>query len=594
MGSIFKFGVFALNTQTGTLTKGDEPVRLPTKEFEILHFLVLNNGRLVTKDEIMEEIWSDVFVGEDNVAQYISRLRKILDSGEQKLITTFSKRGYRFSADVEVTELRGFLRREIRLEVNHGGTERESSPGVESIAVLPLRSLAGSPDADYFGIGLTDALITQLSRTGLVLVRPTRAVMQYADSEMSPNEIAVELGVDFVLLGNFHKSETEILVSLQMLDSSRQNVVWAERFRSTLTDVFALQDQIAEKFVKSIRSKIPEEAFTALKRRYTENNDAFDEYMKGRFFLKKRNLRDLKTSLRHFEKAIDIDPDYALAHAASAEVYELLPLFDDLQPVDAYSRARTAVLRALAIDPNLPEAHALLGVYLMNHDWNWLGAEVSFKKALDIGTNFASGHLVYATMLLRAGRTLDAVIELKKARNLDPLSPIVNTWMAEAIRSLGQYEAAVMLLRETISMEPGYFPAYYHLAMTYLQNDRKADALKFSRKGCKLANDHSLSLSSKVQLDLMCGEPEIARKTLINLIAMRQNKYVSATNIASCFAAFKDKAKTLEWLEKALVEKDPYVTWIGVDREFEFLQATPEFQRIKKKIGLLMHKKQPV
>ncbi len=587
MGKIFRFGKFTLNADEHTLSIDGKALHLPTKEFEILLLLIENNHQLLTKEQMMSAVWDDTFVEESNLAQYISRLRKILNTDGQEYIKTFSKRGYRFAAAVKISEINPGLERRIRLQITEQNRPPPKKLGeIDSLAVLPFYLLGFQKDEEFLGLGLTDALITQLTRTAQIVVRPTRTILKYAESTQPLTEIVSELGVDAVLQGSFQKSANRLRLSVQMLEAESENIIWAEVFNAEIEDIFAVQDEIAQRIVSALNKKLSAESQANLTRHYTENIEAYQEYLKGRFYWNKRSPENLWKALAHFEKAIEIEPLYALAYTGIAAVYEALPLLDELPPRQAFPRAKAAVLKALEIDPELAEAHTSLGICLMNYDWNWQGAQIAFKKALDLNDKYAAGHQIYATFLLRAGRFADAIIELEKARALDPLSPVINTWLAEAFTYLGEYEAAIMLHRETIKFSPDYFLAYYHLTLAYLLDRQLDEAVKTSEIAIRLSNDISLTRFSSVFLQIVSGSREEARTALENLIASRERKYVSAVNIASCCAAFERRDETIRWLEIGVEEKDPNLTWVKVDNEFDFLREDARFLKILKEVNL--------
>ncbi|HEY0461517.1 MAG TPA: winged helix-turn-helix domain-containing protein [Pyrinomonadaceae bacterium] len=587
MKKIYRFGKFTLNTGEQTLFAGESSVHLPTKEFEILRMLVENNGEILTKDEMMQAIWQDTFVEESNLAQYISRLRKILNAGGQQFIKTFSKRGYRFSAELVIDDPNLTLRRHISISVSESNRSPLKKIGeINNLAVLPFQSLRLQSDDDFLGIGITDALITQLTRTGQIIVRPTTAILRYANSAKTIIEIADELAVDAVLQGNLQRLGNRLRLTVQMFDARNETPIWAEVFNAEINDIFAVQDEIAEKIVDSLSRRLSAESRALLKNRYTENSDAYQEYLKGRFYQTKRDPQGLQKALIHFEKAIEIEPLYALAYSGIADVYETLPLMDEMAPTTAFPRAKSAILRALEIDPNLGEAHTSLGICLMNYDWNWQGAEISFRKAIELNPHYAVGHQVYATFLLRQGRIADALVELQKAQLLDPLSPVINTWLAEALTYLGEYEASILLHHETIKFSPDYFPAYYHLTFTYLLNNQLEHAVETSKKAMSFSENLSLTQFACVFLHAVLGETEKAQKILENLLEQRRTKYVSAVNIASCCAALEKFDETLYWLEIGIKERDPNLTWIKIDKEFTFIRKEEKFLNILSEIKL--------
>jgi Tol biopolymer transport system component/TolB-like protein/tetratricopeptide (TPR) repeat protein len=584
MATIYQFGKFVLNVREQSLTADGRLVHLPTKEFEILQMLVENNGTVLTKDEMMTAIWKDTFVEESNLVQYISRLRKILNVDGDQYIKTISKRGYRFSADVRTSE--GDLVIERHLRVRVGAKEPRRLGEISSVAVLPFQPLASADEADFFGLGIADALITQLTRTGQIITRPTSSVMKFTSADSDPVAIGGMLNVDAILQGNFQKSGNRLRLTAQMVDSESGKPLWAESFNTEIEDIFDVQDRIAEKIVGSLSKQYSSETLLNVTKRYTGNEAAYEEYLKGRFNFAKRTPEGLTRALENFEKAIEIDPLYALAHAGMAQTYQLLPLSDELEPNIASPKAKAAVLRALQIDDAIPEAHVALGVILMDYDWNWRGAELSFQKAIELNPNYAEAHQVYGTLLLRLGRIGDAIVELKKAQRLDPLSAAINTWMGEAFAQLGENEAAIRIHQETTKFAPDYLFAYYFLVHAYVSTGRLDEAKKAAEEAGILSDDMSLTRSASIFLKVQMGERDEARAELESLVRKRDEKYVSAINIASGYSVLGDSEEAFRWLETARAERDSNLTWINVDHEFDFLREDPRFKAIVRSVNL--------
>jgi Tol biopolymer transport system component/TolB-like protein len=585
MATIYQFGKFVLNTQEQTLSADGQVIHLPTKEFETLQMLVENNGKILSKDEMMSAIWKDTFVEESNLAQYVSRLRKILNADGNQYIKTISKRGYRFSADVTTSDGDLVIERHMRVKV--GGNETRSLGEINSVAVLPFQSLASQADDEFFGLGITDALITQLTRTGKVITRPTASVLKFKSADQDPIEIAEMLNVDAILQGNFQRAGNRMRLTAQMLDAESGKTLWAESFNTDIDDIFDVQDRIAERIVNAFSKQHSAETQDKLTKRYTENKEAYQEYLQGRVHFSKRTADGLTKALKHFEAAIEIDPLYALAYAGIADVYQLLPLSDEMEPHSAFPKAKAAVLRALEIDDAIPEAHTSLAVVLMNYDWNWEGAELSFQKAIDLNPNYAAAHQVYGTLLLRLGRVGDAIIELKKAQTLDPLSPAINTWMAEAFAHLGEHEAAIRIHKETLKFAPEYSLAYYHLVQSYVSTGRFSEAVEAAENAIKLSDDVSLTRLASIFLKAQTGDREAARSELQMLIDKKRQKYLSAANIAGGFAVLNEPDEVFKWLNTALDERDSNLTWLNTDREFDDLRGDPRFREILRQVNLL-------
>jgi tetratricopeptide (TPR) repeat protein len=394
------------------------------------------------------------------------------------------------------------------------------------------------------------------------------------------------LNVDAILEGNFQKAGDRLRLTAQMLDSESGKTLWAESFNTEIDDIFDVQDRIAERIVSAFSEQLSADAREQVTKRYTENEAAYEEYLKGRFGFSKRTADGLTKALGHFAAAIEIDPLYARAYAGMAETYQLLPLSDALEPHAAFPKAKAAALRALEIDDTMPEAHVALGVILMDFDWNWNGAELSFQRAIELNPNDAAAHRAYGTLLLRLGRIGDAILALKKAQHLDPLSPAINTWMAEAFAYLGEYEAAVRVHKETIKFAPDYLFAYYFLVQSYVSTGRLAEAAIAAEEAVKLSDDMSLTRSASIFLKAHMGDLRAARHELQDLIDKRRKTYVSAINVASGYAVLKETDEVFKWLETAFVERDSNLTWLNVDREFDYLRDDARFRSILQRVNL--------
>lgn len=591
---IYEFGKFIFDPQERVLLCGGVSVHLTEKVFETLRLLIENNGKLLSKDEMMNSLWEESFVEESNLAKNISRLRKILNTEGIELIETLPKRGYRFLADIRRLDGNASLLVHRQLNVKITQTDNEGNDAslhtslaeIHRLAILPFQPLGAKHDEDFFGLGMTDALITQLSRTGQIIVRPTSAILKFNQFEGDAVSIGKDLQVDAVLEGRFQRLGNKLRLTVQMLHTGTGNSLWAQGFNAEVEDIFVIQDSIAERVADALTRKLTVEAKAKLKKRYTENVEAYQEYLKGRFFWNKRTLDGFTRALTFFERAINIDPSFALAYTGIADIYNQLPIFDNFPPRDFFPKAKAAAARALELDETLAEAHASLGFVMLNYDWNWAGAEVAFRRAIELNPTYAPAHHWYGTYLLRAGRTSEAILAAKEAQQLDPLSPVITTWLAEALNIFGNSEAAIELHRQTLIMSPESFCAYFHLALIYAACQRFDEAREAAQTALRLSKEISLTLSLTAVLHAIVGEKIIALEILGQLLEIRKTKYISAVNIAGVYAVLGAENETFDWLEKAFVERDPFLTWLHIDKEFVFLHGKPRFQKLLQGIGL--------
>ena len=599
-GIKYEFGKFVLDPYERVLLSDGEPAHLSDKVFDTLLLLVRHNGQLLTKDEMMASLWEEAFVEEGNLAKNISRLRKILDTGGVALIETLPRRGYRFRADIrEIDDETNLLvHRRLRVKMQSAGPETGATAGswdttsrvgrdeVNSIAVLPFQPLSGKADDDFFGLGITDALITQLGRAGHIQVRPTSSILKFNLIEQDAVAAGRELQVDAILEGKFQRSENRLRLTVQMLRPHNGYSLWADSFNAEIEDIFDVQDRIAERVVGALSKKLSDEARAKLTTRDTDSVEAYEQYLKGRFFYNKRSTEGYDAALSCFERAIEIDPAYASAHAGLADIYNLLPVYDGFSPNDYFPKAKECALKALSIDGGLAEAHAALGLAILHYDWNWPGAEASFRNAIKLNPNYPAGHQLLGVYLLRVDRVGDALIALKTARDLDPFSPINAVWLAEVLRYCGETDASIDLHLETLSSFPDFFLAHYHLAFSYIDAGRFEEADRHRAQAVALSHENSLTLSLQGILQAAMGNDAGVRETLDHLLEMKREKYISGANIASVYAALKNEEKAIEWLETSLIERDPNLTWIKFDKEFEFLMPNPRFQKLLHEVGL--------
>jgi DNA-binding winged helix-turn-helix (wHTH) protein/tetratricopeptide (TPR) repeat protein len=590
---IYEFGKFVLDPQERVLLSAGRPVHLADKVFDTLLLLVRHHGRLLTKDEMMTALWSESFVEESNLAKNISRLRKVLNTDGAELIETLPKHGYRFQGDVRAidgaTNVLVHRRLHVKLTqtIEEGGGRDFQTPSpaeIRSIAVLPFQPLGFKAEDDFFGLGITDALITQISRAGQITVRPTSSIIKYDAAEQNALAAARQLQVDAVLEGRFQRRGNQLRLTVQLFRTAGA-ALWADSFNTEIQDIFTVQDQIAERVVGALTKKLTGEAQSNLRKRDTENVEAYQEYLRGRYFWSKRTTNGYRVALDFFQRAIDIDPLYALAYAGMADIYNLLPLYDGFTPHSCFPKAKAAALKALSIDANLAEAHAALGLAMLHYDWNWPGAETAFQKAIDLSPGYAAAYQLLGVYLLRVDRLGEAIMALKKAQELDPLAPINTVWLAEVLRHHGDTAASIGLHQETLESAPDFFLAHYHLAFSYIDAGRLDLAGHHCQKAVSLSERNSLTLSLQGILEVARGDRGAVRATTDELLRMKAEKYISSANIASVYAAAGDAEKALEWLEQAVSERDPNLTWISFDGEFEFLKESARFQAILEKFG---------
>src|ERR1022692_4806789 len=457
---LYEFGPFQLDPPERLLLCDGQPVPMTPKAFDLLVVLVERGGHLVEKDELLRTVWPGSFVEEGNLSVMVSVLRKALndDRGLHKYIETVSKRGYRFVADIRqigepetisparlrIDEARvaveipsqaetratgsrllgGGLKRilgwgvlvaalglgalliTIRLVPRHAAVPSQAQAAVEihSLAVLPFQTLGAKRGDEYLGLGMADALITRLGNTGKIIVRPTSAIQKYAVQELSPQAAGQEQGVDAVLDGRIQREADRVRLTVQLIRVRDGAQLWGETFDKEFTNIFALEDALSERVVQSIRLQLTGEETRRFNKRSTERPDAYEAYIKGRYFWNKRTDRGMKKGLEYFRQAIALDPAFTEAYVGVADSYATLGLYAVIQPKEAFPAAKEAAQRALEMDEGLAEAHATMGFINFYFDWNRADAENEFRRALAGNPNYAMAHSWYGESLAAMSR----------------------------------------------------------------------------------------------------------------------------------------------------------------------------------------------
>ncbi len=609
-----------------------ETVAITRKAFQVLLLLVENHGELVSKDELMAKVWQDSFVEEANLTQTISVLRKTLgeNPNEHRFIVTESGKGYRFVAPVK-----GSGGDEAGLEEKQAAAAAvttaapasnyrkiyllafaavlavcliaaaysfwnlkeaqislpPSTKEVRSIAVLPFRNIeSGSVEPDredqLLGIGMADAVITKLSHLKSIVVRQTKSVIRYADTTPDAIKAGREINVDSVLEGNIQKADGRIRVAVRLFRVSDGALLWAENFDERDTDIFALQDSISEKVARSLSLELNPDENDRLKRRYTENIEAYQLYNKGRFFWNNRNSEDLRKSIAFYEQAIALDGNYALAYSGLAESYVLLHLFSPHQNKENFSKARQAAEKALSLDENLAEARTALAMYKAQQEWDWEGSEREFKRAIATNSSYPTAHQAYGEFLGFMGRTEESITEVEKAFELDPLSLSTNTARAFPYLAAGKYDQTIEKIKPALELEPNFPLALYYLGRSYEGKGMYKESLAEYQKAIQNSGGSSFFISASIRSLVKSGQKKEAEAKLAELLNLAKDQPISDYVLARSFAALGNKEKALERIEKAFAERDGLMHVIKVDPNFEEFRDEVRFQEILKKMRL--------
>jgi serine/threonine-protein kinase len=471
-----------------------------------------------------------------------------------------------------------------------GGREeaKVGSPVVKSIAVLPFKPIVADSRDEVLEIGMADTLIFKLGNIHEIIVRPTGAVRRYSALEQDALAAGREQRVDAVLEGSIHKSGEKVRVTVRLLRVADGQQLWADSFNEKWTDIFAVQDSISTKVTASLALKLSGEDRNSLTNRYTDNTEAYQAYLNGRYYASQFTKEGFKKGIEEINRAIAIDPDYALAYEALAYYYFAASEWT-MPAREAMPKAREAARKAIGLDGTLAGGHVWLGAVSWWYDWNWSDAEREFQRAIALNPNDATAHVFYGFYLATLGRLEQAVAESKRAQELDPLSLQINTFLGSTLYFAGRYEEAIRQLRKTIDIDPDYWFAYLPLSRVYeetKQLDEMMAVIQKARQKESAADSELLSALGRGYA--LMGEKREARMAVDEL--KRRSKRglpdVGAYQVAMIYSALGEKDQAFEWLERAYQERSFFMTWLNVDPQVAPLRSDPRFAYLVRRVGL--------
>jgi DNA-binding winged helix-turn-helix (wHTH) protein/TolB-like protein len=620
---IYEFDEFRIDASKRLLTKGDGvAIPLTPKVFETLLYLVRHNGKVIEKDELMREIWTDSIVEENNLNQNISTLRRVFGEklGEHRFIVTIPGHGYRFVPDVKAvgesgeSELKTEAEKLEPIEVKEDRpipapyTEDRRSIGVyafvgflglvliasvlyywknstglvprsgtRTIAVLPFKPLGAGSRNEALEMGMADSLISKLAG-GEIVVRRLSSVSRYVALEQDSLIAGRELGAEIVLDGTIQTAGDRIRVSAELLRVGDGKQLWTGQFDENFTDIFAVQDSISEKVAAAVKIPLGDN----VKKHYTENVEAYQLYMKGRFHVLKTIKSETEIAISYFQEATKADPNYALAYVGLADAYRGLAVGGEMPSAEFFPRAKAAANKAIEIDNTLAEAHAILGHVIFWYDWDWNAAENQYKRALELDPNSADSLKFYAHLLSCTGRHSEALAKIKRAREIDPLNLGINALEGLFLLHAGQTDEAIDSLQRTLELEPNYRLAHAIAARAYSEKGMYAEAIAESRKARDLSAVSSEPIAFGAYALAKSGKVAEAQAALDALLRLSQTRYVPPTNIALIYNALGKSDKALDYLEKGFTEKDVRMVFLKVEPKWNNLRNEPRFVDLMK------------
>jgi TolB-like protein/tetratricopeptide (TPR) repeat protein len=469
--------------------------------------------------------------------------------------------------------------------VGEGGRPGGPSLPQKSIAVLPFDNLSRDPDNAYFTEGVQDEILTRLAKVADLKVISRTSTQHFKSAPEDLPRIAKQLGVAHVLEGSVQRANDQIRVNVQLINALTDVHLWAETFDRKLTDIFAVESEIAKTIADTLQAKLSGSEQHAIAARPTVNTEAHQLYLKGRFFWNKRTGNDLKKSIDYFQQAITADPNYALAYAGVADAYVFLPGYTAGTPQDCYPKAMAAAKKALELDDTLAEAHTTLALAIWYYDFDFSQANREFRRAIELNPNYATAHQQYGNNTLSAlGRFDDAIAEGKQAVELDPLSLVINSDLGVDYFFARRYDEAIAQLHKTLEMDPGYYFAHVMLGQT-LEMKSAPDAAIAEYQKARALNDDPSVLGMLARAYGLSGNKTEAEKILSQLRELSTQRYVAAYSFALVYLGLGDKEEALRWLEQSYQDRaGSDVGWIRVDPLVDPLRGDPRFEALAEKI----------
>jgi len=604
--AVYRFAGFTLDVGKGCLYSGADEVRLRPKPFEALRYIVERSGRVVSKDELTSAVWPDSFVSDNSLSQCFLEIRKALEDEDQQIIRTVSRRGYLFNVPVERVLAHAvqpspasdkllpldFPKRFLtpRFKWLSGGalmalaiaatlllfTPHRTPPAAPiSIAVLPFQSLVPSEPDEFLELGMADALIARLSNLKQLVVRPTSAVRDYTDRKRDPLEIGKRLKVAWVVEGSVQQKANRIRVSIELIGVPEGRPLWAERYDEPWGDVFAVQDAISTRVAASLALQLTGAEASRLQSKPTSDAQAFQSYLRGRYFWDRRTKEDLNKAIAYFNDAIQRDPRFSLAYAGAAQCYApLLLLGFRRSDAAAFNEWRHFVDRARELTPDMADAfvsHASLKMF----EWDWAGAERSFHRAIALNPNNPLAHIWYGFLLDAMGREEENLAERKRALELDPLNWNANAGVGSALGAVGRHDEATRLLRAAVELNPNYFFTRQNLGLEYLATGKPDLAIVEFQAAQDLP---SLGYAYAVH-----GQKEEAQHVLDQ---MRQKPLTDSFDAAIVNAGLGRTAEALDHLEQAYRDRIPRLMLLRVDQRLSRLRGNPRFEAIARAMDI--------
>jgi TolB-like protein len=572
-GRQYEFGAYHLDEQGGMLSREGDRVALPPKVVELLLALVQAAGRALTREELLQQLWPNTVVEEGSLTSHISVLRKALAEGTngQQFIETLPKRGYRFVAPVKRT----------------GSDASESGGHREMLVVLPFENLSTGDKYDYFSEGLTEEMITELARLSperLGVIART-STMQFKSTTKSIAQIGSELGVSHVLEGSVRRAGERVRITAQLIRVSDETHLWAQSYERGLHDVLEVQAEVARAVALEIRIKLTPHDQRRLHpdKKRSVNPQAYELYLRGRHFWYRRTEEGIRKSIDCFEEALRYDPSFAAAYDGISDAHTMLACRGITPAVESFHKAKAAARLAVRIEPELGEGYASLA-HVRLHDWDWVGLESDFGRAVELDPGYAIAHYWYAEYLMAMGRTGEALARVQHSWELDPLNSVINASVGMIHYLAHDYDGALVALRRGLEVDPTHYVSHLRVGLVCLQKNLTNEAIDAMRQAVTHSSGSTEALAGLAQAHAVAGD-NLAMARIVQELGERGHRYVSPYNVARVYGAIDDKPRALEWLERAYQEHNPDLIELTREPSFANLRSDSKFRELTRRIG---------
>lgn len=572
---MIRFGAFEMDLKASELHRAGALVKLQPQPFKVLAMLVSRAGDVVTRQDIEREVWGHETHVDFNLSlnYCIKQIRSSLndDAETPQFVETLPRRGYRFIASIERSE------------------PSPRRPQRVMLAVLPFGNLTGNPEQEYFVDGMTEELIGQLGR-----LRPDQlgviaftSAMRYKNTTKGIDQIASELGIDYIIEGSIRRSGNRVRIAVQLIQVSDQTHLWAEAYNHMLDDILIIQTDVGERVARSLTLELLPDYEKSRKPAATGDLIAYEAYLKGQFYWSKRTEEGLAKALRYFHITVERSPGYVPAHVGIADVYNISAYYSSLHPGEAYKRSQHAITAALRINPGCGEAYASLAYSKVLYEWDFEGAEKAFVHSLQINPNHTPAHYWYALFLAAMARDEEALQQIDLALELDPLSLAANTHKGWVLYFARRYDHAIEQLLSTIELDDTFAAAHYFLGLVYLQTRQFKDAATRFQRAAKISNNHPAPVTALARTMSLSGRKEKARKILGEVERSSGRRYVAPYYMAVSNLALGSKQKTMQWLHRAYEERSPYMSNLRRDPELDAIRSDPAFIKLVQQARLV-------